>query len=145
MASREPTGRRHLGSCDSRAIAEARAASIMAELDRLPPAVTDDGATLARTTREFLASPHWPAAVALGWTLEQLFGVDPAAATTRIECQGLVIRLAWRPCASLDALNESGARLRTANCCRIYFNRRYPDLDQAVVWWRCPALIGEPE
>lgn len=134
------------GLASWRALADAHAAVIRAELDHLPAPTCRDGHRLLNVTREFLGTEHWPLAVACGWPLVELFGVHAHAPAVRIEAWSVIATLA------LSHLSPVGVAQITADeitlACRSSRTRLVHrpgrhGMRSSLVWWRCTALIGE--
>jgi hypothetical protein len=134
-----------LPSCP--ALADACREQILARLDSLPPASNDDGRRLLRFTRAYLDTEHWPAAVALGWSLIELFGINQYAPLTHLDGQGLVTGLALSRLngGRLETIAEDHASIRCRSGSLLTYRRGPVGLDAAVLWWECPALIGSAE
>jgi hypothetical protein len=134
------------GLASWRELANAHAAVIRFALDGLPAIKSVDGRRLLAVTLAFLASTHWPQAVASGWPLVELFGVDPHAPAVRDEGWGAVTALAWSHKRPLGiervTCNEIIIACRSSATKRVH---RLGDASQcgSVLWWECAALIGE--
>ena len=129
--------------------AESLHREILGEVVRLPAARHANTRRLVAETRKFLESPWWEEAVASGWTLKELFGVDSGAPLDEISCWGLVVGLAWAPQASdsialIDghrAVIRFRSRATPKEMHRVH--KRLPATDGVVLWWECAALRGD--
>ena len=103
-------------------MADVHRAHILARLDELPSPNPNDqnGRRLINDTREFLNGEHWPQAIALGWPMLELFGINPHAPQVRVDGQGLVTGLALSSMlvGQLETIAEDHAtiRYRSARC-----------------------------
>lgn len=129
------------------ALAAAHRERILNRLSALPPASNEDGRRLRGLTRSFLETEHWQTAVALGWSLIELFGIDPHAPLTSLDGQGLVTGLALSRLKGghLENIAEDQATIRCRSGSLLTYRRGSVGFDDAVLWWECPALIGSPE
>lgn len=129
-----------------RALADAHAAVIRAEMDRLPAPTCRDGHRLMNVTREFLGNEHWPRVVACGWPLVDLFGVHVPAPPARIEARGVIATLALSRLSPVGFVqitaNEISLACRSRSTQLVHRPGRH-GMRASVVWWRCTALIGE--
>src|SRR5690606_36415986 len=76
------------------ALADAWRVNVHGELTCLAPPCSSDGQRLLNVSLRFLDTRWLPTAVALGWSMVDLFGIGPSAPLER-ECEwGLVTRLA---------------------------------------------------
>jgi hypothetical protein len=124
---------------------------IVAALDRLPAPRDHSGRGLIASTLTFLRSRWFSEALKYGWSLEELFGVDGSAPLDNFEQWGLIVGLALAPRGGdvvehLDAEHaviryRVGAPFKEVR--RI--ERRFVSPDTSVVWWECPALVGEAD
>ena len=83
--TRDEADRRALGArgySSWPALADTHPERTRRQLGRLPPPSSEHGHRLLGLTCEFLDTPHWQAAVALGWSLIELFGINPHAPLT---------------------------------------------------------------
>jgi hypothetical protein len=126
------------------ALAGAHRESILGKLASLPPATSEPGPRLLKLTRAFLDSPHWRAAVALGWDRVELFGIHAHAPLRRPDAEGLVTGLALsrQNGACLQTITESHAVVRYRSGPVLTYRRFTPAMDAAVPWWECSALVG---
>ena len=126
------------------ALADAHRERILGQLARLPPASSEHGRRLLEATRAFLDTPHWRAAVALGWSLIELFGINPHAPLVRIDGQGLVTGLALSKLngGRLEIIAEVHATIRYRSGSLFIWRSGASGLDAAVLWWECDALVG---
>lgn len=131
--------------------AEALRCRIVAALDRVPAPRDQRGRRLIAETRKFLKSAWWTEAITCGWPLEALFGVDCTAPMDWVERWGLVPGLAWAAKHG-DAIEHLDAE-RAVICCYAgstmkdarRIELRFMPTASSVVWWECPALVGEVE
>lgn len=134
------------GLASWRRLADAHAAVIRAELERLPAPTCRDGHRLLNVTSEFLGTEHWPRAVACGWPLVDLFGVHAQAPAVRIEAWGVIATLALSSLSPVGfaqiTTNEITLACRS-NCTRLVHRPGRHGMCASLVWWRCTALIGE--
>ena len=87
-------------------------------------------------TGEFCADHHFPSALADGWALEELFGVDPIAPLVRLDRWGLIPTLALGVLpAQVLAIHCDAVELGCGSGVIQHFYRP-PVLDGAVLWWR---------
>ena len=123
---------------------------IVRSLDTLPPANDIRGHRLAAATRTFLESQWFSQALACGWSLDDLFGVDATAPLDEHEQWGLVVGLAWAPqpndCIALidDARAVIRFRSKASNREMRRVHRRLPETNGVVLWWECAALRDDP-
>lgn len=124
------------------ALAEAHRERILGQLTRLPPASSDHGRRLVKLTRAFLDSPHWLAAVALGWDMVELFGIHPHAPLRRPDAEGLVTGLALSKLngGRLESICENHAVIRYRSGAAQSYRRFMPAMEAAVLWWECAAV-----
>lgn len=129
------------------ALADAHAARIAVELDRLPAAHDATGARMIAGTRRFLTGPHWSRCVSYGWTVCDVFGVSEWSPGDRRDILGLVPVVAFAPRRGrrLEVIHETGATFHDPDGTEARFTR--PSLDaasvaDAVPWWRCDALMS---
>ena len=145
--TRDEADRRALGArgySSWPALADTHPERTRRQLGRLPPPSSEHGHRLLGLTCEFLDTPHWQAAVALGWSLIELFGINPHAPLVRIDSQGLVIGLALSKlnCGRLEIIAEGHATIRYRSGSQLVWRRGASGLDAAVLWWECDALVG---
>lgn len=135
------------GTTQWSAVADSHREHILARLDALPPASNDDGRRLLEITRSFLDSEHWPAAVAMGWSLLELFGIDPSAPLTCLDGHGLVTGLALSRLKGgcLETFAEHQAAIRCRSGSKVTYRRGSVAPDAAVPWWDSPALVASSE
>ena len=121
------------------------AESIHAELAMLPPACSPTGHRLIECTRRFLASDWWSIALTAGWELPEIFGCDPWAPLVRVEHAGIATSAAICPIKGLRLVEITSERavFSTSRGDRLTDTRTTARRTRAIVWWRCPALIGE--
>jgi hypothetical protein len=107
------------------------------------PAPTLTTAKLVRITRAFLETPWFDRAVRLGYSADELFGVDEFAPSNRVDAWGLVSGLALSVLngPKLTALDAAGVAITLKSGATLRWNRGAPGLDRALVWWRVPALV----
>jgi hypothetical protein len=125
-------------------LASAHRDRILAQLAKLPPPTDTHGHRLLHATRAFLESAYWELAVKLGWSLAELFGINPHAPLHYLGGEGLVTGLALSkvPGGRLVAIAEGHAIIQFRSGSTLTYRRFMPAMDTAVVWWECPALIG---
>ena len=105
-----------------------------------------------KRAHNFLGSGFWPQAIEAGWTLPEIFGVDPSAPLGGPELWGLVPRLAWssRSYSRLMSITPEAAEFLTAQGSplveyRFSAGALSSRATVAIEWWRCSFLIGEQE
>lgn len=129
-----------------RDLADAHAAVILAEIDRLPPPCDLVGALLARGAAKLLTGPHWLAAVSAGWTVLDVFGCDGWQPAERRDVMGLAVRAAIHaaPGRRLVAIDDAGADFREADGRTVRFHRPSctADLRNVVPWWQSPVIVN---
>ena len=117
----------------------------------MPSAIGPQGIRLLTVTIAFLASPHWQRACALGWTLSELFGLDPLGAasiasvpdTADIDGIGLIPWLALCRPGRLIAIEAGYASIVPTNLRLQEISWSRAASRQADAWWHCPAIIVE--
>jgi hypothetical protein len=126
------------------ALADQHRENILKQLARLPTPINDQGRCLLRVTHAFLDTNHWQTAVELGWSLIDLFGINPHVPVARIECQGLVTGLALSKLngGRLETIAEGHATIRDRSGSLLIWRRDAAGLDAAALWWECDALVG---
>lgn len=104
----------------------ARRDAVLARLDMLPPSADRQRKRLELVTKAFLDSPHFAAAIALGWDESELFGSAPEALDYRYPEQGLVTGLALSALngPKLEAIEAARAVVRCASVSRLITLRR---------------------
>lgn len=115
----------------------ARRDAVLARLDMLPPSADRQRKRLELVTRAFLDSPHFAAAIALGWSEEELFGSAGDAIEYRYPEQGLVTGLALSSLSGpkLEAIEAARAVVRCANGSRLIALRRSPGAQPGRAWF----------
>ena len=130
-------------------LAGAQRLHIVRSLDTLPTASDIKGHQLEAATRTFLESQWFSQALACGWSLDDLFGVDASAPLDEHEQWGLVVGLAWAPQASdsIALIDDHRAvirfRSRATQKEMHRVHKRLPATDGVVLWWECAALRGD--
>lgn len=133
------------------AAAERLHREILGAVIRVPVACHADARRLIVETMKFLESPWWEVAVASGWTLEALFGVDRGVPLAEISSWGLVVGLAWAPepndCIALIDNARAVIRFRSRSSRREMHrtHKRLPIDNSVVPWWECAVLRGDLE
>lgn len=119
---------------------------ILVELGAMPPPSAKPFRRLTENTRAFLDSHLWQDTVALGWSLVELFGINPYAPLVRVGGWGLITALALSKFAGgeIETLTKTDVRIRYPSGSILTYQRGAPDLDAAVVWWECPTIIRAP-
>jgi len=129
------------------ALADAHAARIMVELDRLPAAHDATGARLIAGTRRFLTGPHWSRCISYGWTVCDVFGVCEWSPCEHRDIRGLVPVVAFAPRRGrrLEVIHATGAMFRDPDGAEAHFTRpslHFASVADALPWWRCDALMS---
>lgn len=116
-------------------------------LERLPPPSCDRGRHLLRCTRTFLDTDHWRVAIALGWGLLELFGIDGGAPVERTDAQGLITRFALSEFAGgrIETIEATRATFRYRTGHVLIWCRGSSSLAAAELWWDCRAIIGNDD
>lgn len=134
------------GLIDWRDLADAHAAVILAEIDRLPPPSDLVGARLARGAAKLLSGPYWLAAVSAGWTVLDVFGCDEWQPAERRDVMGLAVRAAVHaaPGRRLVTIDDAGADFRDTNGRTVRFYRPSvtADVRNVVPWWKSPVIVN---
>src|SRR5262249_8110034 len=101
-------------------------------------------------TRAFLSGAFWTQALEAEWTIPELFGVNPWEPLARPEHMGLVPSGVFSPHRGVhlarvtpEAAEYSLMRGGTFKDYRFVAGKLHPRASIAVMWWDCPALIGE--
>jgi hypothetical protein len=76
----------------------------------------------ARAAALAFAEESLPRALALGWSLPELFGLHPIAPATRLDCRGLAFTI--RLGARVVAMTADTARIRTSSGALLTYYRR---------------------
>jgi hypothetical protein len=134
------------GFTSSNELADADRAHILARLDELPSPNPNDqnGRRLLNETLEFLNGEHWPQAIALGWPLLELFGINPHAPQVRVDGQGLVTGLALSSMlgGQLETIAEDHATIRYRSGSLLTYRCGMRGLDASVLWWSVLRFVG---
>lgn len=130
------------GLASWKALAEAHRVEIGVVLERLPPPSGWDGEALLRLTRSFLASAWFGQAVALGWSMLELFGINPHAPVSRVGEWGLVVTLSLTidPGAEIESIAEDSAIIRSRSGAQITYPRFMPAMNACELWWKCTEI-----
>ncbi len=117
----------------------------LASIEALPAPCSPQGERLLRIAHAFLASPLAPMAALADWTDAEIFGVCPDWPSRRIDRLGLVPLVSWSrlPGSKVIEVNALGAVILTRLGSLQTFKRETV-APEAVPFWQCPALIGEP-
>ncbi|MBX9842584.1 MAG: hypothetical protein K2Z80_12325 [Xanthobacteraceae bacterium] len=120
----------------------ARRDAVLARLDMLPPSADRQRQRLELVTRAFLDSPHFAAAIDLGWSEDELFGSASDALEFRLPEQGLVTGLALSSLSGpkLEAIEAARAVVRCASGSRLTAQRRPPGGSPGRPWFEQPAF-----
>lgn len=123
----------------------ARRDQVLARLAALPPCEDRQRKRLELVTRAFLDSPHFAAAIDLGWDDAELFGVAAVAPERRYAEQGLVTGLALSSLSGpkLEAIEAARAVVRCASGSRLISLRRKPGAALGRPWFEQPTFTGE--
>lgn len=115
----------------------ARRDQVLARLAALPPSEDRQRKRLELVTRAFLDSPHFAAAIDLGWDDAELFGAAPVAPEYRYAEQGLVTGLALSALSGpkLEAIEAARAVVRCASGSRLISWRRSPGSEPGKPWF----------
>ena len=94
-------------------------------------------------TRAFLGSLWFGKAVARGWSMIELFGINPDAPVTHLGDWGLVVTLAllMSPGAKIDNITDDSATFSIKSGARNKWPRFQPALRDCVKWWKCGEII----
>jgi hypothetical protein len=134
------------GFTSSNEVADAHRAHILARLDELPSPNPNDqnGRRLINETREFLNSEYWPQAIALGWPMLELFGINPHAPQVRVDGQGLVTGLALSSMlgGQLETIAADHATIRYRSGSLLTYRCGMRGPDASVLWWSVLRLVG---
>jgi hypothetical protein len=124
-------------------LSDAHRARIIAVVEGMPPPANDDGRKLMRFTRSFVDTDPWRQAVAMGWPMVELFGINPHAPLVRPEGWGLVVWMALgRVAGGRLEIAEDRATVHRPNGSTLAHYRGAPALDASVLWWQCNQIIG---
>jgi hypothetical protein len=126
------------GFTSSNELANAHRAHIVARLDEFPsPNPDQNGRRLLKETLEFVNGEYWPQAIALGWPLLELFGINPHAPRVRVDGQGLVTGLALSSMlgGQLETIAEDHATIRYRSGSLLTYRCGMRGLDASVLWW----------
>jgi hypothetical protein len=138
-ATAEKRALAEFGFTSSNELADAHRAHILARLDELPSPNPNDqnGRRLLKETREFLNGEHWPQAIALGWPMLELFGINPHAPQVRVDGQGLVTGLALSSMlgGQLETIAEDHAAICYRSGSLLIYRCGMGGLDASVLWW----------
>jgi hypothetical protein len=144
-ATAEKRALAEFGFTSSNELADAHRVHILARLDELPSPNPNDqnGGRLLKETREFLNGEHWPQAIALGWPMLEMFGINPNAPQVRVDGQGLVTGLALSSMlgGQLETIAEDHATIRYRSGSLFTYCRGMPGLDASVLWWSVAAIV----
>lgn len=115
----------------------ARRDAVLARLAALPPSADRQRQRLELVTRAFLDSPHFAAAIDLGWSEDELFGSASDALEYRLPEQGLVTGLALSSLSGpkLEAIEAARAVVRCASGSRLISLRRAPGAGPGRAWF----------
>lgn len=119
---------------------------IRIRLERLPPPCTADGHRLLKVTRAFLTTPHCQTASALGWSVVELFAIEPRNPVS-IHGNGLVTWLALARPGRLVAMTDEAARISrdalglAARDLHWVRSKHRPASEHP--WWECQDIMGE--
>ncbi len=120
----------------------ARRDQVLARLAALPPSEDRQRKRLELVTRAFLDSPHFAAAIDLGWDDAELFGAAAVAPERRYAEQGLVTGLALSSLSGpkLEAIEAARAVVRCASGSRLIALRRAPGSQPGKPWFEQPRF-----
>ncbi len=94
-------------------------------------------------TRAFLGSLWFGQAVARGWSMIELFGINPDAPVTLVGDWGLVVTLVllMKPGAKIDSIADDSATFSSRSGAPNKWPRFRPALCDCVLWWKCGEII----
>lgn len=120
----------------------ARRDAVLMRLAALPPSADRQRKRLELVTRAFLDSPHFAAAIDLGWSEDELFGAAPVAPDLRFPEQGIVTALALSSLSGpkLEALEAARAVVRCASGSRLTVRRRPIGSQPGQPWFEQPRF-----